>query len=162
MMLNGILAGLVGVTAGADTVTPGAAIFIGTVAGGLVVASVFFMDRMRVDDPVGAISVHLVCGIWGTLAVGLFSVNPADNVSNQLLGVVAYATFTTLSSLLIFSVIKATMGLRVDADEELEGLDAGEHAMHAYDFLSSAGRDRRALGEHGPLHGARMGASPAE
>ena len=162
MMLNGILAGLVGVTAGADTVTPGAAIFIGTVAGGLVVASVFFMDRMRVDDPVGAISVHLVCGIWGTLAVGLFSVNPADNVSNQLLGVVAYATFTTLSSLIIFSVIKATMGLRVDADEELEGLDAGEHAMHAYDFLSSAGRDRRALGEHGPLHGARMGASPAE
>jgi ammonium transporter, Amt family len=140
MMLNGILAGLVGVTAGADTVMPGAAIFIGTAAGALVVASVFFMDRVQVDDPVGAISVHLVCGMWGTLAVGIFSVNPEHNVADQLLGVIAYATFTTISSFIIFALIKATIGLRVDADEELGGLDAGEHAMHAYDFLSSAGR----------------------
>lgn len=160
MMLNGILAGLVSVTAGADTVTPGMAIFVGAVGGALVVASVFFMDRVRVDDPVGAISVHLVCGIWGTLAVGLFSVNPAHQFSQQLLGVVAYATFTTISSFIIFSVIKATVGLRVDADEELEGLDAGEHAMHAYDFLASAGKPTD--GRETTLHGGRLGHSPAE
>jgi ammonium transporter, Amt family len=163
MMLNGILAGLVGVTAGADTVTPGAAIFIGGVSGALVVASVFFMDRVQVDDPVGAISVHLVCGIWGTLAVGLFSVNPADDVVKQLVGVVAYAAFTTISSFIIFAIIKATIGLRVAPDEELEGLDAGEHAMHAYDFLSSLGR-AGGLPSSGPgtMHGGRMGPSPAE
>ena len=162
MMLNGILAGLVGVTAGADTVTPGSAIFIGVVAGALVVASVFFMDRVQVDDPVGAISVHLVCGIWGTLAVGLLSVNPEHTVVNQLLGVVAYATFTTISSFIIFSLIRATVGLRVDAEEELEGLDAGEHAMHAYDFLASIGKTPLGSRDTGTLHGGRMGPSPAE
>jgi ammonium transporter, Amt family len=160
MMLNGILAGLVGVTAGADTVMPGTAILIGGVAGALVVASVFFMDRVRVDDPVGAISVHLVGGIWGTLAVGLFSVNPENTFSQQLLGVIAYATFTTISSFILFAVIKATVGLRVDADEELEGLDAGEHAMHAYDFLSSVGRDTGISRDTG-MH-RRIGHSPAE
>jgi Amt family ammonium transporter len=163
MMLNGILAGLVGVTAGADTFTPGAAIFIGAASGVLVVSSVFFMDRVQVDDPVGAVSVHLVCGIWGTLAVGLFSINPEHEVSKQLLGVIAYATFTTITSFIIFAVIKATIGLRVDAEEELEGLDAGEHAMHAYDFLASAGRashgDARDAGD---VRGRRMGHSPAE
>jgi Amt family ammonium transporter len=163
MMLNGILAGLVGVTAGADTVTPGAAIFIGGVSGALVVASVFFMDRVQVDDPVGAVSVHLVCGIWGTLAVGLFSVNPADDVSKQLLGVVAYAAFTTISSFIIFSIIKTTIGLRVDAEEELEGLDAGQHAMHAYDFLANVGRTGGPpLRDPTTVQGGRMGPSPAE
>jgi ammonium transporter, Amt family len=162
MMLNGILAGLVGVTAGADTVTPGAAIFIGAVAGGLVVSSVFFMDRVQVDDPVGAISVHLVGGIWGTLAVGLFSINPEHVFSTQLLGVIAYATFTTVSAFFIFSLIKATIGLRVDADEEIEGLDAGEHAMHAYDFLSSVGRRTGVSRDTGTFHGPRVGPSPAE
>jgi Amt family ammonium transporter len=162
MMLNGILAGLVGVTAGADTVTPGAAIFIGGVAGALVVASVFFMDRVQVDDPVGAISVHLVCGIWGTLAVGLFSVDPNDDVSKQLVGVIAYAAFTTISAFIIFSLIKATIGLRVDADEELEGLDAGEHAMHAYDFLSTVGRADANAQRESIIPGGRMGSFPAE
>jgi Amt family ammonium transporter len=162
MMLNGILAGLVGVTAGADTVTPGAAIFIGGVAGALVVASVFFMDRVQVDDPVGAISVHLVCGIWGTLAVGLFSVDPNDDVSKQLVGVIAYAAFTTISAFIIFSLIKATIGLRVDADEELEGLDAGEHAMHAYDFLSTVGRADGNVQRESIIPGGRMGSFPAE
>lgn len=162
MMLNGILAGLVGVTAGADTVTPGAAIFIGAVAGALVVASVFFMDRVQVDDPVGAVSVHLVCGIWGTLAVGIFSVNPAHELTKQLLGVIAYATFTTISSFIIFSLLKATVGLRVDADEELEGLDAGEHAMHAYDFLATAGRAVSGVPRDPDARDSRMGPSPAE
>jgi Amt family ammonium transporter len=162
MMLNGILAGLVGVTAGADTIIPGAAIFIGGVAGALVVASVFFMDRVQVDDPVGAISVHLVCGIWGTLAVGIFSVNPDHEVSKQLVGVIAYAAFSTISSFIIFSLIKATIGLRVDADEEIEGLDAGQHAMHAYDFLSTVGRADANLQRDSSVQSGRMGPSPAE
>jgi Amt family ammonium transporter len=162
MMLNGILAGLVGVTAGADTVLPGAAIFIGAVAGALVVSSVFFMDRVQVDDPVGAISVHLVCGIWGTLAVGIFSVNPDHDVAKQLLGIIAYATFTTIASFIIFALIKATIGLRVDADEELEGLDAGEHAMHAYDFLVTAGRGGGGGMSRDTQSIPRMGPSPAE
>ncbi len=161
MMLNGILAGLVGVTAGADTLLPGAAIFIGGVAGCLVVFSVFFMDRVQVDDPVGAISVHLVCGMWGTLAVGIFSVNPEHEFSTQLLGVIAYATFTTITSFIIFALIKATIGLRVDAEEELEGLDAGEHGMHAYDFLSTLGRGTGG-GDPANVQGGRMGPSPAE
>jgi Amt family ammonium transporter len=116
---------------------------------------------VQVDDPVGAVSVHLVCGMWGTLAVGLFSVNPEHSFSQQLLGVIAYAAFTTISSFIIFSLIKATVGLRVDPDEELEGLDAGEHAMHAYDFLSTVGKTAISPRE-ATLHGGRMGESPAE
>jgi len=140
MMLNGILAGLVGVTAGADVVTPLSAIIIGAIAGGLVVGSVVLMDKVKIDDPVGAVSVHLVCGIWGTVAVGLFSTNAEHTVGTQLMGVAAYAGFTVVCSAALFLGIKATMGLRVSADEEHEGLDAGEHAMHAYDFLSTMGR----------------------
>jgi len=139
MMLNGILAGLVGVTAGADVVTPLSSIIIGAIAGGLVVGSVVLMDKIKIDDPVGAVSVHLVCGIWGTVAVGLFSTNPEHTLGTQLLGVVAYAGFTVVCSAALFFAVKAVMGLRVSAEEELEGLDAGEHAMHAYDFLSTMG-----------------------
>ena len=137
MALNGILAGLVGITAGADSVTPVASILIGLVAGVLVVASVLFFDRVKIDDPVGAISVHLTCGIWGTLAVGIFSTNPEHSFGVQLLGVMAYGVFAFGSALLIFGAIKATMGLRVSEEEELEGLDYGEHGMHAYDFGTS-------------------------
>jgi Amt family ammonium transporter len=140
MMLNGILAGLVGVTAGADVVSPLSAIAIGAIAGGLVVGSVLMMDKVKVDDPVGAVSVHLVCGVWGTVAVGLFSTNPDHSLGTQLLGVAAYAGFTVVCATILFLGVKATMGLRVNADEETEGLDSGEHAMHAYDFLSSLGR----------------------
>ena len=140
MMLNGILAGLVGVTAGADVVSPLSAIAIGAIAGGLVVGSVLLMDKVKVDDPVGAVSVHLVCGIWGTLAVGLFSTNPDHSIGTQLLGVAAYAGFTVVCASILFLGVKATMGLRVSADEETDGLDSGEHGMHAYDFLSSLGR----------------------
>jgi Amt family ammonium transporter len=136
MTLNGILAGLVGVTAGADVVTPLSAIVIGLIAGAIVVGSVILMDKIRIDDPVGAISVHLVCGIWGTLAVGIFSTNPDHTVAKQLMGIGAYAVFTVAAASAIFGLIKLTMGLRVSPEEELEGLDNGEHGIDAYDFLS--------------------------
>jgi Amt family ammonium transporter len=134
MSLNGILAGLVGITAGADVVTPGSAIIIGLIAGAGVVGSVIMFDKLKVDDPVGATSVHLVCGIWGTLAVGLFSTNPDHRLSTQLLGVAVYGAFTLATSFILFAVIKAVMGLRVDEEEEREGLDPGEHGMHAYEL----------------------------
>jgi Amt family ammonium transporter len=134
MALNGILAGLVGITAGADVTTPMTAIVIGAVAGVLVVGSVLFFDRIRIDDPVGAISVHLACGIWGTLAVGIFSTNPDHSFVTQLIGVVAYGAFTVAAATVLFLLVKVTMGLRVSEEEEIEGLDFGEHGMHAYDL----------------------------
>jgi Amt family ammonium transporter len=139
MALNGILAGLVGITAGADTVSIVGAIAIGLVAGVIVVGSVIFFDRIRIDDPVGAISVHLVCGVWGTLAVGIFSTNPEHTLGIQALGVAAYGIASLAASFLIFGAIEATLGLRVSEEEEIEGLDYGEHGMHAYDLGGSAG-----------------------
>ncbi len=134
MALNGILAGLVGITAGADSIPPGFAILVGFIAGILVVASVIFFDKIKIDDPVGATSVHLSCGIWGTLAVGLFSTNPEHTFMKQLIGVGCYAAFTLVSAFVIFAAVKAIMGLRVSEEEEIEGLDYGEHEMHAYDM----------------------------
>ena len=139
MALNGVLAGLVGITAGADTVGVAASVGIGAIAGVLVVGSVIFFDRVKIDDPVGAISVHLVCGVWGTLAVGLFSTNPEHSVWVQFVGVVAYGVFTFACALAIFGAIKATLGLRVSEAEELEGLDLGEHGAHAYDLATGPG-----------------------
>jgi len=139
MALNGILAGLVGITAGADVTTPLAAIMIGGVAGFLVVGSVILLDRARIDDPVGAVSVHLTCGIWGTLAVGIFSTNPDHSLVVQAVGVVAYGVVTVVASTAIFLAVKAVMGLRVSEEEEIEGLDLGEHGMHAYDLHVGAG-----------------------
>jgi Amt family ammonium transporter len=133
MALNGCLAGLVGITAGADTVSVLSAIIIGLVAGVLVVLAVITIDsKLKLDDPVGAISVHLVCGIWGTLAVGIFSMNPEHTFVTQLTGVIAYGVVTFGSALIIFGVIKAVMGIRVSEEEELKGLDIGEHGMEAY------------------------------
>jgi Amt family ammonium transporter len=134
MALNGILAGLVGITAGADVITPGMSIVVGGVAGGLVVGAVLFFDKIKIDDPVGATSVHLVCGIWGTLAVGFFSTNPEHSIGAQLYGIACYGGFTLVCALILAFGIKAVMGFRVDADEEIEGLDYGEHGMHAYDM----------------------------
>jgi ammonium transporter, Amt family len=139
MALNGILAGLVGITAGADVINPSSAILVGFIAGGLVVGSVLLVDKIRVDDPVGAISVHLVCGVWGTLAVGLFSTNPAHSLAIQGYGVLCYAVFTVICAAILFLGIKATIGLRVSEEEELEGLDLGEHGMRAYDLTGSPG-----------------------
>ena len=135
MALNGILAGLVGITAGADAVTLYASLIIGAIAGVLVVFSILFFDRIKVDDPVGAISVHGVCGIWGTLAVGLSFFNGGNedlSLVTQLIGTLSICGFAFLASLIIFLVIKGVFGLRVDADEEEEGLDIGEHGQEAY------------------------------
>jgi Amt family ammonium transporter len=135
MVLNGILAGLVGITAGADVVSVPAAILIGLVAGIFVVLSVLFWDRLRVDDPVGAVSVHLVCGIWGTLATGIFGRDQA--VLPQLIGIVAVGVTCLLTSGLIFAALRMTLGLRVSREEEILGLDLHEHGMEAYpDFQS--------------------------
>ncbi len=130
MALNGSLAGLVGITAGADVVSVMSSIVIGFIAGLIVVASVMIIDRMKLDDPVGAISVHLVCGIWGTLAVGIFSADHSFMV--QLIGVLAYGAVCFPAAFAIFLAIKGIFGLRVDEEEELQGLDVGEHGMEAY------------------------------
>jgi ammonium transporter, Amt family len=163
MIINGILAGLVGITAGCAYVTLGGAFIIGLVAGVLVVFSVTFFDRIRIDDPVGATSVHLVCGIWGTLAVGLFAVGPdvatfpwyTDGLGPakglfaggglgqfliQLLGVVSVGGMTVLLSTIFWLVLRAALGIRVTREEEIEGLDIGEHGMEAYSgFVKETG-----------------------
>ena len=112
--------------------TPLAATLIGAGGGLLVVASIVTLDKLKIDDPVGAISVHLSCGIWGTLAVGIFSEEASLGV--QALGVAAYAVYTVVCAAALFGIIKVTMGLRVSMEEEIEGLDYGEHEMHAYDM----------------------------
>jgi Amt family ammonium transporter len=133
MFLNGILGGLVGITAGADQMSPTDAVLIGAIAGMLIVAAVSFFDRLKLDDPVGAIAVHLVCGIWGTLAVGLFgALASADQFLSQLTGVAAYAIACIVVSFLILGTLKVTLGIRVSEKEELEGLDIHEHGMSAY------------------------------
>jgi Amt family ammonium transporter len=105
-------------------------VVIGFIAGLLVVASVMIIDRIKLDDPVGAISVHLTCGIWGTLAVGIFSADHSFMV--QLLGVIAYGAVCFAAAFALFLALKLTVGLRVDEEEELKGLDVGEHGMEAY------------------------------
>jgi Amt family ammonium transporter len=130
MILNGSLAGLVGITAGADVISPMNSVLVGFIAGVIVVLSVIQLDKLKIDDPVGAISVHLICGIWGTLAVGVFSAE--HSLSVQALGVVAYGLFCLIGSALIFTVLKYSIGLRVSEDEEIIGLDIGEHDMESY------------------------------
>jgi Amt family ammonium transporter len=133
MVLNGSLAGLVGITAGADTVSVVSSIVIGFVAGLLVVLAVIFIDtKLKIDDPVGALSVHLVCGIWGTLAVGIFSTNPEHSFMIQLIGVIAYGLVAASAAFVIFATLKATIGIRVSREEEKQGLDIGEHGMESY------------------------------
>ena len=130
MTLNGCLAGLVGITAGADCVTPLAAIFIGGIAGVIVVFSVLLFDKLQLDDPVGALSVHLVCGIWGTLAVGIFV--PEYSILTQLIGIAAAGAVSFPAAFIIFYAIKKTIGIRVSEEDELCGLDHSEHGMDAY------------------------------
>lgn len=133
MFLNGILGGLVGITAGADQMSPTDAILIGSIAGMIIVGGVALIDRLRLDDPVGAIAVHLICGIWGTLAVGLFgAMKGTDQFLYQLTGVGAYAVFCITTSFIIIFLLKKTLGIRVSKEEELEGLDKHEHGMDAY------------------------------
>ncbi|PRY15433.1 ammonium transporter [Pontibacter ummariensis] len=139
MVLNGILAGLVGITAGADQMGVTDAITIGLIAGALVVLAVAFFDRIRIDDPVGALSVHLVCGIWGTLAVGLFGeLAGPDQLISQLIGIGTIGAFSFAFALFVWYALKLTIGIRVSAREEIEGLDIHEHKMHAYpDFIGT-------------------------
>ncbi len=140
MALNGALAGLVSVTAPCDGVSPIGAILIGAIGGALVVGSVLFIDRrLKIDDPVGAVSVHGVCGAWGTLAVGLFNTDSGllyggglKQLGVQLLGAGAAFFWAFGLGFLLFTVIKKTIGLRVTSEEELKGLDIGEHGMEAY------------------------------
>ncbi len=145
MACNGMLAGLVGITAGAAAASTVGALLIGAVAGALVVFSVIFFDRIKIDDPVGAISVHGVCGVWGTLAVGLFATSDSefwkqglfygggtDQLVSQAIGVVAVFVFVTAAAGLLFMAIKVTVGLRVSQDEEMEGLDVLEHGAPGY------------------------------
>ncbi len=140
MSLNGALAGLVGITAGCANVGPLSSIIIGAIAGVLVVISVVTIDRMHIDDPVGAVSVHGVCGAWGTLAAGLFNMGGTTIkiISTQLIGIGAAFIWAFGVAFILFKVIDLTVGLRVSEKEEMEGLDIGEHGANAYhDFVTT-------------------------
>ncbi|MHB1255410.1 MAG: ammonium transporter, partial [Dethiobacteraceae bacterium] len=152
MTLNGGLAGLVAITAACAFVSVGSSLLIGLIAGVLVVVSVVAFDRLKIDDPVGALSVHLVNGIFGTLAVGLFAQDGITGVATgngllfgggtgllvaQLMGVVSVGAFVFSAALLVWAALKMTMGIRVSLQEEIEGLDTGEHGNEAYpDFMT--------------------------
>ncbi len=142
MILNGTLAGLVAITAACNVVTPGSSLVIGGAAGVLVVYAVLFFDRVKLDDPVGALSVHLVNGVFGTLCVGLFATEGGlfmgggfAKTLTQMIGIGAIGAMTFALSLGAWMLLKVTMGIRVSAEEEIEGLDVGEHGMEAYSGL---------------------------
>jgi len=133
MFLNGILGGLVGITAGADLMSPNEAVLIGLISGAIIVGGISLIDRMRLDDPVGAVTVHLICGVWGTLAVGIFGQKAGlEQILYQLAGIAAAGIFCSLSAFLIIFTLKKTIGIRVERQEELEGLDLHEHGMDSY------------------------------
>jgi ammonium transporter, Amt family len=146
MTANGILAGLVGITAGADMVSNGMALLVGLIAGVVVALSVSMFDRIRIDDPVGAISVHGTCGVLGTLWVGLaatdgglFFGGGAELLIAQVIGIVGVAAWVAVSSAILFGVLKAMGQLRVSEEEEIEGLDVHEHGIPGYPELASGG-----------------------
>lgn len=154
MTLNGCLAGLVGITASCAFVTPAVSVLIGAIAGVMVVFGVLFFDRMKADDPVGATSVHLLCGVFGTLCVGLFSepsrlaragndafvkiggglfyTGKVDQLLMQIQGIAACAIYVVVVSAIAWLALKYTIGIRVSPEEEIEGLDRGEHGNEAY------------------------------
>ncbi len=151
MTINGCLAGLVAITAPCAFVSIGAALIIGLITGAIVVFSIIGIDRIRIDDPVGAISVHLVCGVFGTLAVGLFAQEGLGGIDasglfygggltllgKQLIGVLAVGAFTFIGSLIVWGILKKTIGIRVSIQEEVQGLDIGEHGNMSYpEFIS--------------------------
>jgi Amt family ammonium transporter len=137
MFMNGVLGGLVGITAGADQMLPGSAILIGLIAGGIVVFSVAFLDKCKLDDPVGAIPVHLFCGIWGTLAVGIFGELAGFNqFMIQLACVGITGVFCIIGATIITLLTKSIICLRVDEKEEEDGLDIAEHGTRAYGDFS--------------------------
>ena len=133
MVLNGILAGLVGITAGADLMSPYSSMIIGLLSGGLVVLSAVFLDKLKLDDCVGAVSVHLTCGIFGTLAVGIFgSMASWSQFGTQALGIVVVGAAAFTSAYLLFYLLKITVGIRVTKEHEIEGLDSHEHGIRGY------------------------------
>jgi Amt family ammonium transporter len=145
MIINGCLAGLVAITAPCAVVTPVGANIIGFVAGIIVVFSVYFFDKLHIDDPVGALSVHLVNGIWGTLAVGLFAApgytdgvlgllygGGVKQLGIQLVGVAAVGATVSSAAFILWSIIKAIHGIRVSREEEIGGLDIGEMGLEGY------------------------------
>ncbi len=142
MALNGCLAGLVGITANADIVDPVmGAIPIGIIAGIIVVLSVILLDKLKVDDPVGAISVHGTCGVWGILACAIFDVTDSGfTLFGQFIGVAAVAAAAFLFSAVVFLALKFTIGVRVDEEEEMKGLDIGEHGMESYPDFQPASK----------------------
>jgi Amt family ammonium transporter len=170
MILNGALAGLVAITAGCAFVSIPSSLIIGLIAGFLVVVSVLFFDKVKIDDPVGATSVHLVCGVFGTLCVGLFAQdhftpNTTGNglffgggaglLMKQLIGVVGVGAFVFIVSLVFWKIIAATIGIRVPADEEIEGLDIGEHGNVAYpDFVTVTARGSALVDPSGKMVGS--------
>lgn len=159
MIINGILAGLVGITAGCDAVSYWGATIIGAIAGVLVVYAVGFFDQIQIDDPVGATSVHLVNGAWGTLAVGFFATDGGlfygggfAQLGSQLLGIVSIGGLTVLLSTIFWLALKALVGMRVGPEEEFAGLDIGEHGMEAYNgFLKETGPGTVGPGIHGSM-----------
>ena len=176
MIINGILAGLVGVTASCAWINVPNSAIIGTIAGILVVFAVTFFDNLKIDDPVGATSVHLVCGIWGTLAVGLFADGPKTGLYTtgpaagllvgggfgqlwaQLVGIISVGGMTVLLSTIFWAALKALLGIRVSALEEAEGLDIGEHGMEAYTgFVKETSLDNRIEGGYGGYAGGSGG-----
>lgn len=139
MIINGILAGLVSITAGCAGVSYLSAVIIGIIGGVIVVYSVLFFDRIKIDDPVGATSVHLVCGIWGTLAVGLFDMelglfsgHGITQLIAQIIGILTIGGFTVVMTSIFWLALKSTLGIRVHEEEEIKGLDISEHGMEAY------------------------------
>ncbi|MCC5876151.1 MAG: ammonium transporter [Candidatus Sumerlaeia bacterium] len=137
MALNGVLAGLVAITAGADVIALPLGMLSGFLGGVIVVFGILGLDRCGIDDPVGAISVHGIVGIWGTLAVGIFSA--AHSVLLQLIGTLSYAIFAFFSAYILFTIVKLTMGVRVSEEHEYEGLDIAEHAQEAYNIPTFGG-----------------------
>jgi len=145
MAMNGALAGLVAMTAGCAFVSPVSAVFIGGVAGVLVVVAVSFFDRLKADDPVGAIAVHGVNGTWGIIALGLFAEKGGlfyggglKLLSVQAFGVLMVSIWAFVATYLIFTLLKKTVGIRVSLDEEIEGMDVIEHGLSAYSGISSS------------------------
>lgn len=135
MVLNGILAGLVGITAGADVINPAPALLVGFIAGILVVMGAHALIKIKLDDVVGAVPVHLICGIWGTLAVGIFSTNPEHTLWVQVKGIAICGAAAFSGAFIIFFALKKAFGIRVSEQHELEGLDSHEHGMRGYTIV---------------------------
>ena len=178
MTINGCLAGLVAITGGCAYVSIVSSLIIGAVSGVIVVFAVVFFDRIHIDDPVGATSVHLCCGVFGTLCVGIFAQEGVTTLSSrsgllfgggagllgvELLGIAAVGAFTFASSALVWLILKKTMGIRVSREEELQGLDIGEHGNAAYPDFAPAAPTAELDGEPGmPAPAPAAAPAPAE